>query len=90
MQAVILIGARCVSFLGCDGYGRSYDGYVPLHKLTSNFLYVGGWLVPLGPPGGGFKPMCPPQFSPTPPLPHTNKNFPPTSSKQCKSVWLRK
>ena len=58
---------RCaVRVLGCDGYGRSYDGYVPLHKLTSNFLYVGGWLVPLGPPGGGFKHMCPPQFSPTP------------------------
>ena len=42
---------------------RSYDGYVPLHKLTSNFLYVGGWLVPLGPRGGGFQHMCTPRFS---------------------------
>ena len=45
---------------------RSYDGYVPLHKLTSNFLYVGGWLVPLGPRGGGFRRMCTPRFSTTP------------------------
>ena len=45
---------------------RSYDGYVPLHKLTSNFLYVGGWLVPLGPRGGGFQHMCTPRFSATP------------------------
>ena len=68
MQAVILISARRVlGAEGCDRYRRSYDGYVPLHKLNSNFLYVRGWLVPLGPRGGGFRRMCTPRFSTTPP-----------------------
>ena len=67
MQAVILISARRVlGAEGCDRYRRSYDGYVPLHKLNSNFLYVRGWLVPLGPRGGGFQHMCTPRFSATP------------------------
>ena len=68
MQAVILISARrALGAEGCDRYRRSYDGYVPLHKLNSNFLYVRGWLVPLGPRGGGFRRMCTPRFSTTPP-----------------------